>query len=174
LAHPPSTATGTTTTKKETNMYTTQVGELSADVDALIRKHENRDLTRTEIVRQLATEACVLIQGDEGHIHLLQVLQLAVEIAVDWPQTVDEKPERDNPYAERREAFERLQRQVVIARDAALDRLPEDRVAAELVSQAQVALQPGDDPVPTCYRHAFDLMKQAISALEQVREERAA
>jgi hypothetical protein len=131
-------------------MYTAQVGELSADLAELIRKHDGRDLTRTEIVRQLATEACVLMDPsnrDPKLLPLLRHLQLAVEITVDFPQTVDEVDKAEKPWRVKASARERLQRQLVVACDAALGRLDPDRVAVELVGQAQVALQPDDEPV---------------------------
>jgi hypothetical protein len=156
-------------------MLTNQVRELTHDLDELIRKHDGRDLTRAEIVRQLATEGCVLIEKDDDLLHLHRALLTAVEMAVDHPQTVDQKPERDNPWEERREARERLARRIANARDEALDLLDAHVVADAIVSiGAMVALQPDDNPVPERYRRAFSLLMQASKALFAADEEAAA
>jgi hypothetical protein len=159
-------------------MQTTQVSELSCDLDEIIRKHDGRDLTKTEIVRQLATEACVLIENDKDLDLLRLMLQHAVEMAVDYPQTVDStgRPSRDKP--NRLKAFERLGRHLVVAVAHARQRgLEPERVASDLMhmvistlAQPDVAAESTVEILPR-YRSAYDLARKTRDALMQVHAE---
>jgi hypothetical protein len=153
-------------------MMTSQVQNLSADLSEIIRRHVDRDLTRTEIVRQLATEACALIEDDQALDHLRLMLGSAVEMAVDHPQTVNAETRRDSPWAARVKAHDRLGRHLVVAvvhaRQGGLE--PETLVSELLHQVIGVLAQPDRDAEPTSeilprYRRAFDLVREARDAL---------
>jgi hypothetical protein len=159
--------------RRNSEMLTTQVRDLGRDLNELIQKHDGRDLTRAEIIRQLATEACVLIENDEALRHLWRALGNIVSMAVDHPQTVDQVRERDSAWAEQANARRRLSDRVVDARDEALDSLDQHLVATTFIDQAMVALQPGDDPVPALHKPAFTALKAARDALGHAADETA-
>jgi hypothetical protein len=159
-----------------TSVYTTQVSELSADLNELIRKHVNRDVTVMEIVRQLATESCVLLQEhgatetSAGARVMLNLSGVVVQVAATLPQTVDETDDIPAHRAEQRTWgwLNSILGGAVVTFWGETD--DHRRLARALLDEAVVILTEDEFRRPAD-KEALSLVKKAVEKLRETEDE---
>lgn len=150
-------------------MLTNQVRELISDLSQIARKHVGRDLTKSAIVHEFMSEACVLIDKDPKLDFVARHLHQAIEITAGMPQTVDVVAEPVNLLEQNIEARERLTQNLTNAVDEAGEHLDPRDIAKRLIGVLQTVLHPDDNPIPSEHQRAYQLTKQVLSALGEAR-----